>query len=136
MDDIIVIIILVALSVIGAVTRSKKKKENAGSSNPSGVQRKSPDFWESLFEDNQTESEEIIVEDNMMYVQEPIIVEPKQNTTSKLFEEGSPKRKDKILQDEIKKDEIGKSGKQKIILEGFSLKKAIVFSEIINQKYF
>ena len=78
-----------------------------------------------------------------MFATEPIVKEqepvaPVKEITPEpvLFEEGSPQRMDNIKEDEIKTGEIGSQQNTSKILEGFSLKKAVVFSEIINQKYF
>ncbi len=136
MEDLIVIIIMIAISVVGAVTRSKKKRGAAVSAKSPQPQSKSPDFWETLFEEDQP-AEPVFAPENIVNEQEPVKA-PVEETTPEpvLFEEGSPQRMDNIKEGEIKTGEIGSLENTSKILEGFSLKKAVVFSEIINQKYF
>ena len=137
MEDLIVIVIMIAISIIGAVTRSKKKKVVSGNMVQSGMQQDKPDFWETLFEDDLPAAEPVFATESFVNAEEPLKVPSKDITPEPiLFEEGSPKRMDEIKEDEIKTGEIGNQETSSKILDGFSLKKAVVFSEIINPKYF
>jgi hypothetical protein len=148
MDDIIVIILTLALTIVAAINQSKKKKQQLPQ-----PESGEPDFWEEIlhggkpkpastgeYHDN-AEPDRIPAPakvrkpaENPMKMKKParnsIIQDP--------FKEGGRNEdilrhseiRDTSLRD-LESDEKGES-----ILEEFSLKKAVIYSEIIHPKYF
>jgi len=126
MDDLIVVILTLAVAGIGILGQFKKKKQQAaGKSQP-----KQPEsFWDLIQGETespaQEESSEYYEEEDMEPVVSPITSHQKINTASK--------------KPSVKKDAYGKKSNRKKVksktMEGFSLRKAVIYSEIINRKY-
>lgn len=125
MDDLIVIILTLAVAGIGILGQIKKKKQAAGTNQP-----KQPEtFWDLIKNETnfpvQEGENEYYEEENP----EPVISSEapyqKVNTTLKQ----SSARKDNFAKKSIRKKIKSKT------MEGFSLRKAVVYSEIINRKY-
>ncbi len=126
MDDLIVIILTLAVAGIGILGQIKKKKQAATGSN----QPKQPEtFWDLIKNETnfpvQEEENEYYEEENP----EPVISTEtpyqKVNTTNVQSSVRKAVFETKLTRKKIK-------SKTK---EGFSLRKAVVYSEILNRKY-
>nr|WP_321358620.1 hypothetical protein [uncultured Draconibacterium sp.] len=127
MDDIVVIILTLIVAVFGILNKTRKKNAAPGQPAPSadGTQN----FWEMLL-DNENESQQ--------NVPPPVYEE-------EFIEEPAPEPKpayefiaEKEAVQTIKKPmrRLSKTKKKKLVMgEEFSLKKAVIYSEIINRKY-
>ncbi len=138
MDDLIVIIIMLALTIVGTITQARKKKLADNQDNSSEEKPHEPDFWETLFEEEKPGPVQAVSEEP---TQAPFTQKPPEKKPTLLFEEGSKRimkfeLEDKIKSNEIKKTGIGSQTSRKGALKEFSLKKAVIYSEILNQKYF
>ncbi len=126
MDDLIVIILTLAVAGIGILGQIKKKKQAATGSN----QPKQPEtFWDLIKNETnfpvQEEENEYYEEENP----EPVISSeaPYQKVSTTLKQ--SSARKDNFTKKSIRKKIKSKT------MEEFSLRKAVVYSEILNRKY-
>lgn len=126
MDDIVVLILTLLIFVLGAIGQIKKKRSaqtNTGQNNKPGS------FWDLL-------------EGEPEFVEQPEefnpVVEPQQSEIIKKETEYkfTPSNEGKTnIYDEIVEDLKEEKKKEKILDENFSLRKAIIYSEIINRKY-
>jgi hypothetical protein len=126
MDDLVVIILTLLVAGAGIIGQLKKKKQI---SEGTGEQKKDGDIWDLL-------KEEVFPQEK---VEPPVPVnieqeefkpyENKQDYKFKAKNE-SGKRKDDYKIPETKKINTGKR-----IKEDFSLRKAVIYSEILNRKY-
>ena len=127
MDDLIVIIITLAVAGIGILGQLKKKKKQAAAGTN---QPKQPDsFWDLIKGEAEFPVQEEEIEFNKEAEIEPNI--SSESLSQKL--NSKPKKtygKDAYA---IKKS-TGKKVRSKT-LEGFSLRKAVIYSEILNRKY-
>ena len=126
MDDLIVIILTLAVAGIGILGQIKKKKQSAAGTN----QPKQPEtFWDLIKSETnfpvQEEENEYYEEENPEPVISSEIPNQKANTT---YEQLS------VRKNKFEKKSIRKKIKSKT-MEGFSLRKAVIYSEIINRKY-
>ena len=126
MDDILVIILTLVVAAIGALGQRKKKTNKT---QPAGVQNESSDFWDVIMRQEEqpimhqergdvSEKEEIVEEE----------VKPKYQFA--VQDEGTSD----LEEEEIKKRVVEK---RKVLIEGeeFSLRKAVIYNEILNRKY-
>lgn len=128
MDDIIVIILTLIVAVFGALNQRRKKKTEEGSP-VSSDKSQDQNFWNMLMDDeadvipaSQQYTNEEVKED------EPTPVMPKYNFEKENEGMHSVMQKTKAAKHtQIKKSILG---------EDFSLRKAVIYSEIINRKYF
>jgi len=136
MEDFIVIIITLLIVVIGAIGQIKKKQRvdvAKGKSDESGENN----FWDELLgEDEKTYSpRDQAGRISGTEPEKPAI--KKQEQPISMVKEGVSAFKNKpVKKEEVKLAEIGSEAEKSSLLEGFSLKKAIIFSEIIQTKYF
>ena len=127
MDDLVVIILTLLVATIGIISQSKKRQ----AANKQPQPGKTPqNFWDLL--QSQVEAEQQHYEPELEFEQEdepvdsvPIIPQYKFETEN----EGTSDIKEKMNQ-EISVEEKLKSKKEK-----FPLKKAVIYSEILNRKY-
>lgn len=124
MDDTLVIILTLIVAVIGAIGQIKKKKVPI-----QGVEKNdsTSDFWEMLnvdpeFENNQMQDE---------YIDE--------NKTKPIVNETQKPPVDVVVKEEPKistmeRNKISTS-RAFLIRKDFSLRKAVIYSEILNRKY-
>ena len=133
MDDLIIIILTLVIAVVGIIGQIKKKKQaqsevNGTENNTSG------NIWSFLDDiveqpmqmENKAEPEEVkfMTEEKVKQQEYSFIAEKK----------GQPSaEKTKSLKKEIKENI--KDEKKEKISESFSLKKAVIYSEILNRKY-
>lgn len=134
MDDLIVIILTLIIAGIGALGQLKKKKQTQSGSEEN---KNAPgSFWDLI----QGESEFIRQEDVSEF-EEPEF----ESKTDLDVQEEVQKRKPAYSFDgdgeglsEVENDVVKTAGKSKLksgVLADFSLRKAVIYSEILNRKY-
>lgn len=128
MDDIVVIILTLIVAVFGFLNKSRKKNSTPeGSSSSSG---KAQDFWDMLMDNNEESPYE---QQTQVVFDEIEEKEPVQEARPK-YEFSTEKKKSEPLQ--RRKKPVKKSKARAMVMgEKFSLKKAVIYSEIINRKY-
>jgi hypothetical protein len=157
MDDVIIIILTLVLTVVAAINQSKKKKQQAPPTSED-----EPDFWEEILQggkpytEQEQTSEPVVIREPVVF-KEPVRQKPTREM-SKITT--VPSRKAKVESksggyfnqdeeggrlDEIMKYSHSKQAEEALsldvvesepILEDFTLRKAVIYSEIINPKYF
>ncbi|WP_319479546.1 hypothetical protein [uncultured Draconibacterium sp.] len=128
MDDIVVIILTLIVALFGILNKKRKKNATPGESAP-GV-GSAPDFWEMLMDDNK----DVPGQPQPQVVQEEVKEEEPVQEVRPSFQYSTEARKSASLK--RKEEQAKKSKKKSLILgEKFSLKKAVIYSEIINRKY-
>lgn len=128
MDDIVVIILTLVVALFGILNKKKKKTTSAPSS--PGTPNQSPNFWDMIMdggkaqEENVPEYEEL--EPIVEKAEEPRIKPKYQFSTVKEGRSDIEKKTEKVVKP-----------KRKVMIEGeaFSLKKAVIYNEILNRKY-
>jgi len=129
MDDLLVILITILIAVVGVLNQRKKKKDAQQPVSESAGQP--ADFWEMLMQQQEqrpvyNEVEEDEIDDEVI----DTVPEPKPVYQFKAAEEGSSDlvEEKKILQRQKKKP---------VLIDGeeFSIRKAIIYNEILNRKY-
>jgi len=132
MDDIVIIILTLLLTVVAAVKQSKKKREPA--------ERKTPDFWKEILQKeilpdmpDLPEAPKPVSRMNPSPRVVPPVVPPVKYMVP--TEEGT---RNEIITGLIgsKIDETDDGLTKETLMEDFSLRKAFIFSEIINPKFF
>ena len=128
MDDIVVIILTLIVAVFGILNKTRKK--NAAPGQPAPPADDTQNFWEMLMDDNK----DVPYQPQPEVIQEEVVeAEPVWESRPK-FEYSTETKKSAPLKREMKRTE--KSKKRAMIMgEKFSLKKAVIYSEIINRKY-
>jgi len=155
MEDYIFILIAIALSVFGAMNKQKKKREEAMRGMDES-ERPSRSVFEDLFEDDLFMTGR--PEDNQV---PPPVVKPAPVSAKKeamkapakmeappkmehkpLMREtlkhsyARPERKMKTLEvEKLSQEDEAKLSPKNLILKDFSLRKAVLYSEIINRRY-
>lgn len=129
MDDIVVIILTLVVTAFGIYNQSRKKK--AASAPVEGQQKQPTDFWDMIMDKDQvaedeTEEFEPVRAETYAEKQAPV---PEPQYTFTPTAEG----KSDILDE--KKEKIPLKRKVKIDGEEFSLRKAVIYNEILKRKY-
>lgn len=133
MEDYIFLIIAIILSVLGAVNNKKKKaraQQNMDDQEPKRETR--PSVFEQLFEDSFFDEE---IKEKPVTKQNVTPQSPKKvQTTGYRANYSAPRTKTEMKK---KQSDFKKSSKtiRKSIRSDFSLKKAVIYSEILNRKY-
>jgi len=125
MDDLIVLILTVIILVLGVIAQTKKKKPmqtDASQNNSSGS------FWDLL----QGETEFIPQQPENVPPAEPVPTKTEPKESKYKFTPSNEGRAG-VMKEVVENREVKK--KEKILDENFSLRKAIIYSEIINRKY-
>lgn len=128
MDDLIVIIIMLVIAGFGAIGQIKKKKEDQ--QQPLPAQNQPDDIWSML--QQQREPQVQVTEPYSEYFKEPESIldtfdapiyrfDPQQEGSSAITKRVIPKKT--VVQT------------KKNMNHDFSLKKAVIYSEILNRKY-
>ncbi len=141
MDDLIVIILTLAIAAISLLGRVKKKpaEQDAGNQNKVPRENQGGNFWDFLEEETKpyTEQAAKIEEEHTEYetVQEVMAKkEPIEKEVSQYHfkpqNEGMPVFKENLTR-KVKKKTIRKMQNGK----SFSLRDAVIYSEILNRKY-
>jgi len=130
MDDIVVIIITILVAVLGIVSQ-RKKRESAQT--PGNLQQPKPfDFWEMLNEERAAQDPYQHFESEPEIEEEPIDIVPKEKPVYQFVpsSEGRSDITEPILKEPVRK-------KRKVLVDGekFSMRKAVIYSEIMNRKY-
>lgn len=133
MDDLVVIILTILIAVVGGLSQRKKRREMQNANSTQTQPSQPMDFWDLLREQSTGqhpfEEAEPMVE---MAKEEPVdtVPAPKPVYQFSAAVEGSSD----IMESSIKGP---KKKRQKVLIEGekFSLRKAIIYSEIMNRKY-
>jgi len=128
MDDLVVIILTLIVAVVGTIGQIKKKKqaENAPVGVP-GNQNQTEDFWDVV--DDKLDFDEKEIEISEPAKREEVKIENKPYYQFKAKNEGSS-----ILNDDLTKGKFGEVSNSKH-RKNFSLRKAVIYSEILNRKY-
>ena len=128
MEDYIFIIIAIILSVVSAI--NKKKKKQAAAQGVGQASSKKPTVLEQLFHDSFFDDEET--------QEQPAKVEqPKPNLIKRevVKHGGIPVKTPKETSTDIIKESNPAKKIRKSIRANFSLKDAVIYSEILNRKY-
>ncbi len=133
MDDLIVIILTILVAVVGALNQRKKKREAEASASASEEAGQPADFWEMIMQQEERPPvyQTVPQEEEDLYDEVvDTVPKPKPVYQFKAEAEGSSEVLEvkKILQREAKKP---------VMVDGeeFSIRKAIIYSEIMNRKY-
>jgi hypothetical protein len=125
MDDLLVIILTLIIAGVGALAQLKKKKQAAGNLEQP---KQSDNFWGLL--DGETES---MNQPEVEYVDKPEI-EPVVVEDIPLHQFKAKSKKQITAANNLAK-EIKKPKLKTKLKEDFSLRKAVIYSEILNRKY-
>ena len=126
MDDLIVIILTLAVAGIGILGQIKKKKQAAAGTN----QPKQPEtFWDLIKNEANLPAQEEVSEYYEEENPEPVI-----STETPYRKVNTTIKQSTVRKNVFEKKSIRKKIKSKT-MEGFSLRKAVVYSEILNRKY-
>nr|WP_319572983.1 hypothetical protein [uncultured Draconibacterium sp.] len=128
MDDILVIILTLIVAVFGILNKKRKKNATPGVSAPQTGSTQ--DFWEMLMD----EDKDVSTPQRPQFVQDEEVEEEPAQEVHPAFQFSTEARRSVPLKRQMQRAK--KSKKQSLILgEKFSLKKAVIYSEIINRKY-
>lgn len=128
MDDIIVIILTLIVALVGILNKKKKKAE--AQAPVTETSKESPDFWDMIMDADEVQQENV-----QEYVEpEPVVEIPKKPKIKSDYQFSSGKEGSSAVKKKMK--EVVKTRK-KAMIEGeeFSLRKAVIYNEILNRKY-
>ena len=142
MDDYIFIIIAIVLSAIGAINKNKKKR--MAQQNPE--QRKptrQPSFFDQLFDDPafKDEPEPVLIRQTQEQIEKPTFQKPikkevlKPTRHSTLMKTEVASRNIKRMAPSVDENQQETEDTRESIRNDFSLRKAIIYSEILERKY-
>ncbi|WP_321288589.1 hypothetical protein [uncultured Sunxiuqinia sp.] len=138
MEDYIFIIIAIVLSIVGALNQNKKKKAMQEQQN-GDEQHQEPSFFEQIFNDPVFQEEEIQVEKVPTRAARPEVKKSEKRVPHKPLQSSIMKKTEisGSINDNIGEEEYDETQEttRESIMNGFSLKKAVIYSEIINRKY-
>ena len=127
MDDLIVIILTLIIAGVGALRQLKKKKQAEPNMEP---QEETDSFWD-LLED---EPEPIEQTENLDHEVEKEMVRPEQVKITPRYQFKANNEEKSVTVEEAKM-EVKKPKLKSKLNEEFSLRKAVIYSEILNRKY-
>lgn len=135
MDDILIIVLTLAFTVLAAINQNKKKKH------PAEGESKLPDFWKVLFPE--AEARDVHLPEEMREMTAPVRPVPQS------FKQVKRKEPSPDFQAEgVRNERVTRIPETKIpepmetetiaesISEDFTLRKAVIYSEILRPKYF
>ena len=130
MEDLLVIILTLGVALVGAFGR--KKKRNTAQPPSSNTVKQPQDFWNMLMEQEHQPEPFVILEEEIETEEEELVVETVEQAKYQFNseKEGKSEIKEeriKTLSPVRKKVQVGG--------ENFSLRKAVIYSEILNRKY-
>ncbi len=138
MEDLIVILLILAFTVVGGLAQLKKKKKNLSVANNTGNDEpEAPDFWATLLGGEDMHQNQAAYEQDSKEAEQKESGQKEEVTPKPMYRErfsSIGKRKARQFYD-IKEYEIGGGENEESILSDFSLRKAVVYSIIINRKY-
>lgn len=132
---ILIFIVIIVISIVRAVNRNKSKApKSTGNASKSTLN----EVWESILEEKEVVKEDIVDDffeqekEEQEIIAEPVEVDKKRQFGYRFSaqEEGTSDIKEEV--DTIK---LATKKRKKILDKDFSLKKAIIYSEVINRKY-
>jgi hypothetical protein len=124
MDDLIVIILTLVIAGVGALAQLKKKRNQQSNS---GQSEKSADFWDLLEDNTEPASQDVgYVNDEEMQM-ESVVTEEVSSNKLRTKNNDQSFRSKKVVK-EMRKPRSKLNGE-------FSLRKAVIYSEILNRKY-
>lgn len=129
MDDIIVIILTLIVALFGIL--NNKKKKNANQSMAAETSNEPSGFWDMIMDGGNNVQEANIPE----YVEpEPEEEEIKEPVMQSKYRFSASNKGSSDIKDELKKVVVQKKG---VTIDGeeFSLRKAVIYNEILNRKY-
>ena len=132
MEDYIFIIIAIVLSALGAINK-KNKKKRAQMANNDQEGNDHPSFFETQFSDpffNNDSDEDPFFSKSAELIPEPK-VEVKPTSEYQTVTQKARAQKDRNLEHEEPEEETRLGG----IMKDFSMKKAVIYSEILERKY-
>ena len=140
MEDYIFILIAIVLSIIGAVNKNKKKQ--AAQNNPDFVEpEREPSIFDQIFEDPVFDEETVkrapkVAPEPEVVVKKRVSREPLKPTVMTRTEIGDAIKTSigTDLKDEEKEQQEVETTRESI-LSDFSLRKAVIYSEILERKY-
>ncbi len=135
MDDILIIVLTLAFTILAAINQNKKKKQ------PEAGEARQPDFWKVLFPD--AEARDVHLPEEMREMAAPVRPAP-QSFKQVKRKEPSPGFQTEGVRNErvtrISETSIPVTGETESatesISEDFTLRKAVIYSEILRPKYF
>jgi hypothetical protein len=129
MEDYFVIILTLIIAVVGAFNRKKKK---GTATNPvEGTEKQSTDFWDLLVD----EADEQPIEEPQEYtIPEPVVEQVEEPVKRQVYNFTAQEEGESSVEENPK---VTKKKKRKKFVAGeeFSLKKAVIYNEILNRKY-
>ncbi len=139
MDDLIVIILTLLILGIGGINQFRKKQKAPLPENDAGRAPEQKNFWDEFMDEKREEfiprpapkndfNEEEKTTDTKKNTYQPVRLKP--------VEEGVRSIKDETIKNILKERKPGSERKKAHLPEGFTLRRAIIFSEIIKPKYF
>lgn len=137
MDDIFVIILTLIIAVVGALNQKRKKKGRQAPLDEGGEQQPKQDIWDMLFDQGEQPLVPTPVEykeEETEVVKEPVFQSSVSKTDQAKYEFKAKSEGVSVFEIRNKKSK-EKKKKFKIDGEEFSLKKAVIYSEILNRKY-
>ncbi len=133
MDDLVVIILTLLVAVVGALSQRKKRQQTTQAP-PQEGEKQPMDFWDMIMEQQNQPQQ---YREPQPYFEEedeepePVVEAPKKPEYT--FSAGDEGRSG--IQEELKKSLEPKSKKVMVDGEDFSLRKAVIYNEILNRKY-
>jgi len=133
MDDLVVIILTILVAVVGALSQ-RKKRQAARQASPVEEAKQPVDFWDMIMEEGKQAHQ---YREPQPYM-EPEDVEPEPVMEAPKKEEYTftPENEGKSVMDHGL-DKSLENRIRKVIVDGekFSLRKAVIYNEILNRKY-
>jgi len=133
MDDLVVIILTILVAVVGALSQ-RKKRQAARQASPVEEAKKPVDFWDMIMEEGKQAQQ---YREPQPYMEpedaepEPVMKEsPKEEYTFTPENEGKS-----VIENELEKSLEKRTRKVTVDGEKFSLRKAVIYNEILNRKY-
>jgi hypothetical protein len=129
MDDLIVIILTLVVAVIGVISQRNKRRAQQGQAPPEGATQP-VDFWDVIMGEEDRRQE---YEPRQEVEAEDLIEEPKPKQREYEFIPSSKRTSE--IEEELRKAAQRKPKKVKVDGEDFSLRKAVIYQEIMNRTY-
>lgn len=153
MDDLIPFLIVIAISIVGSAMRKKRKRDAAGNSTPSPQNKKSDDIfsWMEKFtnpEESVNPYQQNVEEENMPSSEKPQQITIREHLTQKAAKESAKSLVNELKESSYKQKSENSSSASNFTSpvklqakrvknkQQFNLKKAVIYSEILNRKYY
>lgn len=139
MDDVVVIILTLLIIGIGAINQFRKKRKEPLPENDAGDTPEQKNFWEEFMDVERGDTiPQPASEDDLKEAEKTDYKEKsaKQPDGLKPEQEGVRSIRDNTIKEMLKDLESKTENKKAHLPEGFTLRKAVIFSEILKPKYF